>query len=99
VQLDLNDPDDLTLDRVKELIASVDDSCHRQLRVSTGGIAYISDEIGNINIDGLAFRFETWLQGNGYVGAAAAQDAAWVNKIYTRLRENWPKPKDTFIDW
>jgi hypothetical protein len=99
MQIDLNEPGALTLQSVKQLIASVGDSTHTQLRVRDDGVAYISNTaIGNIDTDGLAFRLETWCAGNDYVGLRAASDADWVNRIYTVLQENWPKPSCSFID-
>lgn len=98
MKIDLNDPAQFTIDNVKRLIASKDDSAPRQLRVNSLGIAFLSDEIGNINIDGLSFRLEIWLEGNGYVGEDAANDDSWVNHIFKCLQKNWPNPTDTFID-
>ena len=46
MQIGLKDPSQLTLDNVRALIASKDDSEHRQLRVSKSGIAYLSDAVG-----------------------------------------------------
>ena len=54
MQIDLNNSSDFTLENVAKLIASKDDSEHRQLRVTLAGKAYISDEVGNVNIQGLA---------------------------------------------
>ena len=99
MKLNLNDPSDLSVDGVRRLLASEEDTQNWQLRVSSEGIAYLSSEVGNINTDGLAFRMETWLAGNGYVGKAASEDIAWVHKVYNSLRENWPNPEDEFIDW
>jgi hypothetical protein len=96
MQLDLNKP--FTTQDVAMLIASKDDSANRQLRVTTEGIAYLSDEIGNIDIDGLAFRFETWIAENGYCGDEAAKDRTWVRKIEDDLRTNWPNPTRNYID-
>ncbi len=96
MQIDLNQP--FTLEDIKELIASKDDSVHRQLRVTVDGAAFLSDVVGNIDTDGLAFSVETWSAGNGFVGEAAANDLAWVKKVEAILRENWPNPADTFIE-
>lgn len=41
--IDLNDPSELNAESVSRLLGSRDDSRHRQLRVSAGGIAYLSD--------------------------------------------------------
>lgn len=95
--LDLNKP--YTTWDVANLIASKDDSQPRQLRVDILGIARISDTYGNLNLSGLAFRCETWNAGNGYTGAKAAADQEWVNKVEGILRDNWPNPKSSYIDY
>lgn len=99
MQIDLKDPTAFTLEAVRSLIASKDDKQHRQLRVTKNGIAYLSDEVGARNISDLAFRFETWNAGNGYCGAKAAADGKWVQEVYNDLKENWPNPKSTYIDF
>ena len=78
MQIDLNQP--FTTDDVKKLLASKDDSQRRQLRVTQDGVVFLSDEIGNSNTDGLAFRLETWLIGNGYTGEAAANESEGVSE-------------------
>ena len=40
MQIDLNNPESLTLTAVRQLIASASDDEHTQLRVTKGGIAY-----------------------------------------------------------
>src|SRR5687767_5105169 len=96
--LDLNDPNDLTLEKVKELIASSDDSVNRQVRVRADGTAFISDVVGVQEIDGLAFRLETFLAGNGYLGKAASEDEDWVKELFRGLKNNWPEPSAAYID-
>ncbi len=96
MSIDLNQP--FTTEDVKQLIASKDDSAHRQLRVTDLGIAFLSDDYGNLEIDGLAFRLETWLAGNSYTGTKAAEDQAWVKSVENVLRANWPNPTSTYID-
>jgi hypothetical protein len=41
MEIDLNVPNALTLEAVRKLIASKDDSQHRQLRVTTSGKAFL----------------------------------------------------------
>lgn len=96
--IDLNNPNEFTLENVANLLASKDDSAHRQLRVDSKGIAYLSDEVGNTNINGLAFRLETWSAGTNYVGIKASQDSKWVQRIFKCLQSNWPNPSSTYID-
>ena len=83
---------------VAALLASKDDSQHRQLRVNINGGAYLSDDIGNRQLQGVAFRLETWDAGNDYVGSKAASNAAFVSRIEKVLRANWPNPTSTYID-
>nr|WP_189664248.1 hypothetical protein [Pseudomonas marvdashtae] len=99
VQIDLNDPDGLTVEAVRQLLASASDDEHTQLRVTKGGIAYLSSGVvGGADIDGLLFRLETWAKGSGYVGRVAASDEVWVTQIYNALKENWPNPAFDYID-
>lgn len=98
MQMDLNDPDDFTLENLRKVIASKDDSADRQLRITTDGIAYLSDDVAAENLDGLLFRFETWNKGNDYVGPAAAADDNHVLGVFAAMVENWPKPKCRHLD-
>nr|WP_273424271.1 hypothetical protein [Halomonas sp.] len=96
MQLDLTTP--YTQHDVAQLLASKDDRQSRQLRVSTTGIAYLSDDVGADDLNGVLFQLETWDAGNGYVGHAAAKDQKWVSRIYQVLQDNWPKPISSYID-
>ena len=99
MQIDLNTPDGLTLETVRQLLASASDDEHTQLRVTKAGIAYISSGVvGGSDIDGLLFRLETWAKGSGYVGLVAASDEVWVMQIFNALKENWPSPPFDYID-
>ena len=99
MQIDLSNPSALTIEAVRQLIASKDDSQNRQLRVTKSGIAYLSDEVGADNIQNLAFRFETWISGNGYCGHQAASNNDWVREVFDDLSANWPNPKSEYIDF
>lgn len=96
--LNLNNPEELTLNGVRALIAEKDDSQDRQLRVETDGTAFLSDDVGAEHLDGILFRFETWDAGNGYVGAKAAKDDAWITRVYEALKKNWPNPTARVLD-
>ncbi|WDG40699.1 hypothetical protein PUP72_18830 [Pseudomonas synxantha] len=99
MQINLNNPEDLTQTAVRELLASASDDEHTQLRVTKEGIAYISSgTVGGVNIDGLLFRLETWAKGSGYVGIVAASDEVWVMQIFNALKQNWPTPSSDYID-
>lgn len=100
MQIDLNNPANLTLDAVRQLLASASDDEHAQLRVTQSGIAYISSgrAVGGVDIDGLLFRLETWAKGSGCVGNVAASDEVWVMQIFNALKQNWPRPTFDYID-
>lgn len=99
MQIDLKNPESLTLPSVSQLLASASDDVHTQLRVTKQGIAYISSGVvGGVDIDGLLFRLETWAAGSGYVGNVAASDEVWVMQIFNALKENWPNPPFDYID-
>lgn len=97
--IDLLESNELTRKAVARLLGCRDDQQHRQLRVTSGGIAYLSDITGNNNLEGLRFRMETWARGNGYVGLEASLSEPWVNEVYKDLRDNWPTPKSGLVDW
>jgi len=98
MKIDLNNPKEFTLENVRKLIASEDDKKHRQLRVTNSGEAFISDVVGSVNISDLAFRLETWCQGNDYCGKKASEDDKWVERVYRCLKDNWPNPSSSYID-
>ena len=60
MQIDLNTPEQLTPQQVRQLLAEGNDRIHNQLRVTRGGIAYLSQITGGRELDGLLFRLETW---------------------------------------
>lgn len=99
ISIDLTKPGGASFQEVRKLLESKDDSEHRQLRVTSAGIAFLSDDVGAENIDDLCFRFETWTAGNGYCGEVAAADDKYVVSIQANLNDNWPNPKDSYIDW
>lgn len=101
--INLKDPEQITVENVRRMIASGDDSEHSQLWVSEDGLAYVArGVVGDGRIEGLLFRSEeTFFAGNGYVGPEAAGDPEWVRRIYEDLKKlqkayedlktNWPK--------
>ena len=99
MRIDLSQPGALTLASVAALIASKDDSQARQIRVSVGGEAYLSDDVGHKNLTNVLFRLETLDAGNGYVGLQASKDQEWVGRIFAALDRHWPTPASSYIDF
>ena len=63
--IDLKIPGALTHQSVAALLALASDKTNTQLRVTKDGIAFISStNVGADNIEGLAFRIETWSAGS-----------------------------------
>lgn len=98
MKINLN-KNELTIESVQKLIASKDDSEHRQIRVTKNGIVYISDIIGNQQTEDLLFRLETYQAGNDYLGLKASKDLNWVRQVYHQLKNNWPNPQCSLIDF
>ena len=95
----LTDPAVFTLDTVRQMLASGDDSVHNQLRVNKAGLAWLStNAVGGANIEALSFRLETWSAGSGCVGPIAASDGVWVMQIYNALKDNWADPRLDYVD-
>lgn len=100
VTIDLTRAGALTPDSVRQLLASASDTTMTELRVTKAGIAFIAPtQNGAEEPEDLAFRLETWIQGTHHVGAQAAEDDEWVDKIYRVLKANWPNPTTPIVDW
>ncbi|WP_439516273.1 hypothetical protein [Sediminibacterium sp.] len=98
MQIDLNNPIEFTLENVRKLIASEDDSVHTQFRVTTEGILFLSKFVGNRNLEGILFRLETNGAHNGYVGEEAAKNDEWVTRVFEAIKNNYPNPIGRYID-
>ncbi|MEZ5031562.1 MAG: hypothetical protein R2787_09180 [Saprospiraceae bacterium] len=98
MKIDLKDPNGLTIENVRALIESGNDSEHSQFRCTETGIMFLSTDVGADNLDGILFRLETNSANGGYVGKEASEDEVWVNRIYTAFKKHWPIPEDTYID-
>ena len=96
--MNLNDSNEFTLENTARLLASKDDSRRIQLRVGYDGKAFLSDEIGNINIDKVAFGLQSWMEGTSHVGTAASEDEEWVGRVFNCLQNNWPNPTGKIVD-
>lgn len=95
------DIETLTVEDLIELLKNGNDEHNNQLRVTKEGKVYLSEDIvGNEATYELAFRYETFASGNGYVG----QDVNdwFINDLYNSLKENWVHFKQgkwrTYID-
>ena len=97
MNLNLNDPNEFTIDGVRRLLASKTGTEPAdeypgiyQLRVTKNGIAYIKDNLQPLtdsDEQNHAILFETW--NSTYVGKDAANDDKWVNEEYRMLKRWW----------
>ncbi len=90
----------ITLDDLKTLIASGDDSHDNQLRVTNSGEVFLSqDVVGAENLENIKFRFETFDAGNECVGEIAANDDTLMKALYNAMKDTWESDsKETHID-
>lgn len=44
------------------------------------------------------FRFESYVQGKGYVGVTASQDVKWMEQVFNGLLDNWKKGTTGYVD-
>lgn len=87
--IDLKDPEQITAENVRRMIASVnDEEEHSQIRLSRGGLVYIEHvSWGEDRMEGVLFRSETLCAGNGYIGPEAAEDPEYVQAVYEDLKQ------------
>ena len=83
-----------------QLIAEGDDQFDNQIRVTNDGYIYLSRGIvGAENLDGIAFRLESFDAGNDYVGIEASKDEEHVTLMYRAIKDNWKSDqRRTYID-
>ena len=80
----------MTINDLRELIASGDDSHNNQIRVTDNGEVFLSQDIVDSNgLEDIAFRFETFSKNSKYVGAEAAHDDVFLSRIFSVLKFNW----------
>ncbi|WOO35041.1 hypothetical protein R2R35_14670 [Anaerocolumna sp. AGMB13020] len=93
------DVETFTIDEFRELIANGDDTHHNQIRVTKSGEVFLSQDIvGAKDLEDIAFRFETFNRGNGYIGVAASKDDDII-LMYNALINNWNKAvRRTYLD-
>lgn len=90
----------ITLGQFRMLIACGNDRHNNQIRVTKGGMVYLSEDIvGSEQLEDVALCFETFSAHNGYVGVKAAEDNSHVIPLYYALTGNWRKGcSHTYID-
>lgn len=89
-----------TLDQIKALVAACDDDAgHHCMWVGSDGEVHIDlAPDGPLALEeatpSMKLRFETFCEGNGYVGVAAAADDQHVRSLFNALVHQWPSARD-----
>ena len=98
MRINLNNTGEFTIESLKKLIASEDDSVNTQFRVTNDGYLFISKVVDDNELAEIKFRYDTNRKGRGYVGKKASEDEDWVNLIFNSVNENWPNPYSPHIE-
>lgn len=98
MRINLNNPDDFTMESIQKLIASEDDTVNTQFRITNDGYLILSKDTGSENLQNIVFRLETNIAGNDYVGISASEDLNWVKRVYDVIEKNWPTPESPYCD-
>lgn len=89
--------------QVAALLASVEDDRHWRLAIlKTGDVILVDRAQEDTLYPGYhAYHCfsDTYSHGGGYVGPAAASDAAWVQIVTDQINQNWPNTRpEKYID-
>ncbi len=104
MNIDLNDPQALTIANVRALLASGRTDIELEIRVTLEGKVFLSDVIGPHGMEGILFRITDMMMDPDdaeFVGpnAAAASDDGLVRQVLDTLEKNWKhKPSRRSVD-
>lgn len=102
--INLNNPNELNFANVRNLLASGRDDIDLELRVTDGGIVFLSDATGPEQMDGICFRIgEANMNAHDreYIGpsAAAVTDDKLVDQVLRTIAKYWQmKPQSRFAE-
>lgn len=104
MNIDLNNPRALTFDSVRDLLASGRTDIELEIRVTHGGIVFLSDVTGPHDLDDICFRITDMNmdpEDAEFVGpdAVAAIDDGLVDQVQRTIEKNWKhKPSGRSVD-
>lgn len=96
-----------TVEDLQDLFANCNDEQYSHiLWIDTFGNVRISPILNNLtpagwtdeNKDLIKLRYETFHQGNGYVGKKASEDNAWMQRLFDSLTSNWQNDTTGYTD-
>ena len=95
--------------KLAKLLAGVDDSADSHvLWVDQIGTVHLDPVRSTKQLSGgqpiwfgaeARFRWETFCQGNNYVGHAAAKDSAWVRRLFREITHMWESGFTGYSDY
>jgi hypothetical protein len=97
--IDIRDNNDFSVAGVKKLLASKDDSSHRQMRVSHDGRVGLYNYEGRPDSGEFKFWFEVWCGGNDYSGSKASNNSDYVNRVHFDLKNAWQNDSIGLVDY
>lgn len=100
--MNLNHP---KIDELRHLLENADDKEDSHMMwVARDGVVHLDPLEGSSPLrlstqhEDMAFRLETFVAGNGYVGAAAAVDDDWVSRLFRALVSHWREGTRGYVD-
>jgi hypothetical protein len=100
--MNLNHP---KIDELRQLLEKADDTVDsHMLWVARDGAVHLDPLGGSSPLSlsaqhhDMAFRLETFVEGNGYVGTAAAKDDDWVSRLFRALVSHWREGTRGYVD-
>lgn len=94
----MNLTEESSVDQLRDLIATQDDNeANHILWVDQTGEVHLTSLPSHLtpaswaaeNKDRIRFRFETFLQGDGFIGTDAANDVNWISRLFSSLVRLW----------
>ncbi|WP_445369244.1 hypothetical protein ACH5Y9_08280 [Methylomonas sp. BW4-1] len=90
-----------TIDELKDIFAACDDDAgHHLLWVQKNGdvmLSVVPEHLTPVGFEEattqMQMRYETFVQGNKYVGTSAAADQSFMQSIFDSLLKEWPSAK------
>lgn len=89
----------LTMEQLREMIRSGDDSKKNQIRIKRDGTIILSDVVGLDCLSEIAGRFETFQPNNNYVGETAAKNDQYIKRLFLTIKDWIDHPRPFIDDW
>ena len=87
----------LTMEQLRDLIRSGDDSKQNQIRIKEDGTIFLSQIVDGDCLDGIVGRFETFQPNNHYVGPESAKDDKYIRRLFLTI-QHWIECPCPYID-